>query len=405
MQLQSLRLTNFKAVEEASLSLNGKSTVFFGVNGVGKSTVLRAVSLILSDAIYKFTGRIYDQKAKREGADIAHGKDSYRLEAQFIFKDGELATCTREVTKDNITSTNEAFCNKFKLSYLEDDSSDMPIFVTYSTHRMVYDINFTKQRMDRFDKKDAFDHAISAISDFSAFFNWFYSCEIALKEGNERARYFLNAIHEAVTEMLDGVTDLRLGSEDELIVTKNGLDLSADELSDGEKCTLALFGDLARRLVLANAQKEDPLQGEGIVLIDEIELHMHTLWQRRVLSTLCRLFPNIQFLITTHSPQVLGEIGDEFNIFAVMGQNRNVSFRPVKPLKGWDANYILEEFLGTSHINQETKTLIRRMYDAIGKRELATAEALVDQLEKMTDPANADVVKARILIGRGRRKQ
>ena len=88
-----------------------------------------------------------------------------------------------------------------------------------------------------------------------------------------------------------------------------------------------------------------------------------------------------------------------------MGQNRNVSFRPVKPLKGWDANYILEEFLGTSHINQETKTLIRRMYDAIGKRELATAEALVDQLEKMTDPANADVVKARILIGRGRRKQ
>lgn len=78
------------------------------------------------------------------------------------------------------------------------------------------------------------------------------------------------------------------------------------QLSDGEKCTLALFGDIARRLAIANPSLDDPLQGDGVVLIDELELHMHTSWQRKVISMLKKTFPNIQFIITTHSPQILG---------------------------------------------------------------------------------------------------
>ncbi len=403
MELQSLHLENFKAVEDAALLFQGKSTVFFGVNGVGKSTVLRAIHLIFSDIITSLTDGKYMCAEKGEGGDIAHGKDHYRLEAEFAFDDGESIPCIRERTKTNLNIHIDRFCQKFRRLFLGEESN-MPIFAAYSTHRMVYGIQFKKQDIADVNKKMAFDHAISAISDFTAFFNWFYSCEMDLQAGSQQALRSLSVVRAVVTEMLDGVTDLRLGDKEGLIVTKNGMDLSAEELSDGEKCTLALFGDLAMRLVLANPERENPLEGDGIVLIDEIELHMHTLWQRRILSTLCRLFPNIQFLITTHSPQVLGEIGDDFNIFAVTGQNRNVSFQPVKGLKGWDSNYILEEFLGTSHINQETKNLIGRMYEAIGKRELDTAESLVNQLEAMTDPANADVVKARILIGRGRRK-
>ena len=65
------------------------------------------------------------------------------------------------------------------------------------------------------------------------------------------------------------------------------------QLSDGEKCTLALFGDIARRLAIANPSLDDPLQGDGVVLIDELELHMHTSWQRKVISMLKKTFPNI----------------------------------------------------------------------------------------------------------------
>lgn len=93
-------------------------------------------------------------------------------------------------------------------------------------------------------------------------------------------------------------------------------------MSDGEKCTIALFGDLARRMALANPNKDNPLDGEGIVLIDEIELHLHPLWQRRILNVLKKVFPNIQFIVSTHSPQVLGEADDTYNVLRlIMGDN------------------------------------------------------------------------------------
>ena len=93
-----------------------------------------------------------------------------------------------------------------------------------------------------------------------------------------------------------------------MLINKNGLDLPVNTLSDGEKCLFSLVGDLARRLALANPNLTDPLQGSGIVLIDEIDLHLHPAWQRKIVGQLKDTFPNCQFIITSHSPQVLGEL-------------------------------------------------------------------------------------------------
>ena len=81
--------------------------------------------------------------------------------------------------------------------------------------------------------------------------------------------------------------------------------LSLNQLSGGYRIVLALAADLARRMAQGNPHLNDPLQSEAIVLIDEIELHLHPAWQQRILSDLMRTFPNAQFIVTTHSPQVL----------------------------------------------------------------------------------------------------
>ena len=86
---------------------------------------------------------------------------------------------------------------------------------------------------------------------------------------------------------------------------KFGKEIRVDLLSDGEKCTLAMFGDLARRMALANPNLVNPLNGEGLVLIDEVELHMHPSWQRRILGVLKTIFPNIQFILTTDSKNIV----------------------------------------------------------------------------------------------------
>lgn len=93
-----------------------------------------------------------------------------------------------------------------------------------------------------------------------------------------------------------------------LLLIKNKVELDAQQLSQGEKSVLTLIGDLTRRLVMLNPGLDNPLHGDGVVLIDEIDLHLHPSWQQKIIANLRDVFPNIQFIITTHSPQVLSTV-------------------------------------------------------------------------------------------------
>jgi predicted ATP-binding protein involved in virulence len=90
--------------------------------------------------------------------------------------------------------------------------------------------------------------------------------------------------------------------------TKKESKLSFSQLSSGERTLIALVADLTRRLCLANPNSENPLKGNGIVLIDEIDVHLHPKWQQKVVMKLQEVFPNVQFVVTTHSPLVLNNI-------------------------------------------------------------------------------------------------
>ena len=119
----------------------------------------------------------------------------------------------------------------------------------------------------------------------------------------------LAAVRRALSRFLPEFSDWKIRRTPlRMEVKKDGEALSVDQLSDGEKCMIALVGDLARRLVIANPEQEDPLLGNGIVLVDEIELHLHPEWQKSVLPRLLQTFPNVQFVVTTHSPLVLAQL-------------------------------------------------------------------------------------------------
>ena len=211
-------------------------------------------------------------------------------------------------------------------------------------------------------------------------------------------------VKKAMLVMLDGCTNLRVARKPklEMKVEKNGISLNVSQLSDGEKCTMALFGDLARRLSIANPCLDNPLLGEGVVLIDEIELHMHPSWQRGVLKKLRKTFPNIQFIITTHSPIVLSEVDNEYNIYFMRNLGKAGEIVEFKRLDGFDANYILEEFMGTKSINSKTEQLINDIYRLINNKSFDEAENKVKELENLTDSVNKDVLRANILIRKGR---
>ena len=170
-----------------------------------------------------------------------------------------------------------------------------------------------------------------------------------------------------------------------------------------KKCTMALFGDLARRLALANPTLTNPLLGEGIVLIDEIELHMHPSWQRKILGVLRQTFPNIQFIVTTHSPIVLSEANEDYNLFFMRREENDIKVQQMHQLNGYDANAVLEQFMGTHAINVETEKFIESIYEAIERGDYRIAEEKIAKLAEMTSDNQQDVIMARMELKRRRR--
>ena len=102
------------------------------------------------------------------------------------------------------------------------------------------------------------------------------------------------------------------------------------------------------------------------ILIDEIDLHLHPSWQAVILPVLLNTFPNLQFIVTTHSSKVLGETGDDVKIIKLEMQDEDkVEAHEIPSLKGWDVNTILEKYMGTSSINLGTKDKIDHMFELI----------------------------------------
>ena len=139
--------------------------------------------------------------------------------------------------------------------------------------------------------------------------------------------------------------------------------LSIDQLSGGYRIVLALAADLARRMAQGNPHLDDPLLSEAIALIDEIELHLHPSWQQRILADLTRTFPNTQFIVSTHSPQVLTTLHPEQIVTLSREGGRIVAGRAPEPTYGAEAGDVLNVVMGVDERppNEFTRTLKRYM--------------------------------------------
>ena len=229
------------------------------------------------------------------------------------------------------------------------DVRPFPLVVQYSVSRAVLDIPMRVRDTHAFRPEAALEGALSAEGKtFRHLFEWLREREDI---ENEAVRYFkqhredrqLGTVRRAIASALPGFSNLRVRrSPLRMTVQKGPLELRVDQLSDGEKCFLALIGDLARRLATANPWHEDALKASAIVLIDEIELHMHPTWQRDVVAILRTTFPGCQFIVTTHSPQVLAEVPND----AVIHLEDFTAFAKHAGTYQRDSNAILSEAMG-----------------------------------------------------------
>jgi len=151
---------------------------------------------------------------------------------------------------------------------------------------------------------------------------------------------------------------------------------------------------LARRFSQVNPESDDPLgDGQAVVLIDEIDLHLHPKWQRQIIRNLEATFPRCQFIATTHSPQVIGEVpSDRIQIIA----NGQV-YSPTHSF-GVDSSRVLEEIMDAPPRSPEVQDLLDRLSRSVAAKNLEDASTLVAELAAKLGQDDAEVIRARTLL-------
>lgn len=326
MKLKSVKIENYRAIEKLDLPLDPSLTVFHGANGFGKTSVLSASAIAIAVGLGDVMRACLDESTIdfceedwREGAgpprvfvSCSNGGGEFTGERRGDEQaDEQLEEQRRVQSRRSRKEIDE---------YYRTSQNEMPIVAFYDTDRTASgmpEVSNDPKDIRKFSRLSALEGALSARTDFEALFAWFYAKEDEELRAQKARRDFdyqlkdLSAVRRAISVMLPEVSDPRFELNPIRFVVSleptqgQSAELSLDQLSGGYRIVLALAADLARRMAQGNPHLDDPLESEAIVLIDEIELHLHPAWQQRVLGDLRRTFPNAQFIVSTHSPQVL----------------------------------------------------------------------------------------------------
>ncbi|EEO01737.1 TPA: AAA family ATPase [Vibrio cholerae] len=322
-------------------------------------------------------------------------------ETSFSFELSQSRPMIEPRKKSKFTELNE-IGNLYRLANTEKKELSLPLLASYTVERAndvtTKDIEESDEILSSqiWDKSKAYSKSLTGKADFKLFFRWFkeqvesendevsdikvIKAQIESKESeinsslmkailsnpetaetgeilikqykdqindlqeqlNEKSNVgnkSLDSVRNAIYKFLPGFSDLKLKRAPlDMVVKKDGQEFSVLQLSQGEKSVLALIADIARRLTMLNPSLANPLEGSGLVLIDEVDLHLHPSWQQKIMQRLESTFPNLQFIVTTHSPQVCHTL-DSDNIWLLKDGKK---FNAPKGVRGAVSSWVLK---------------------------------------------------------------
>ena len=385
IKIRSLHLENYRGFTDTTIEFGDHITCIAGINGAGKSSVLCALSRVLESLYTSFPKEPFIKST-----DInKNAKDKEaKIELSLLLDD---ENCIRQINSKGITFFEDKSFTDYKKSHNF-------IISYYSVNRSELDVDVSvDQEKDLSDKKEAMTNAFNSVTHYKEFFQWFRDREdrenaIKLEkyENGDTKTIFedieLKAVRNAISVLTPDFSKMKIDkNRQSVLITKGNTSIDFSTLSDGEKGVITLFGDIARRLAIANETLENPLEGNGIILIDEIDLHLHPSWQRKICHALVKTFPNCQFVITTHSPQILGELKtdeiwllNDFNVY-----------RPDSSF-GLTSNQILDEVMdvidGDFSLSRDS-TIAKKLQDlnlAMETEKFADAKKIIAEIEETT---------------------
>lgn len=411
IKILTLTLENFRGIKELQLPFEPGLTAIAAVNGGGKTTVIDALAMLLSWLTAR-TKRDSGKGGRIKEVEINNDRKHAQLSLQTSSGEWSIGK-TRKGTDFVVISNLLALANIVRQlrGQLETENS-LPVFAFYPVNRAVRDDDFPKRIRIKheFDPISVYDDFLTSSANFRLFFEWFREREDIENENlrtngilqNVDTLEFLDlqleAVRSALEKFLPEYHDFRIKRQPlRMVVTKGDQELIIDSLSIGETCFIALIGDIARRLSIANPRKRNPLEGEGVILIDEIDLHLHPAWQRRAVTNITKVFPNVQFVVTTHSPQILSEVAPE-SIRLLYQEDNLIKFTIPKQSIGLNSVEILRELMDDPGINSTVPKRIAEIATKIDHDEFDAARELIQKLKVDLKGSIPDIVEAEATI-------
>ena len=409
MIVKSLQLTNFRSISSAEFRFLPGFNLLAGINGVGKSSVLEALSVCLL-AYVKEANRLRLPKRNFSESDIRIGAEVLSVgcvsqigsnEYRYLIHNPREARVPQQkrdgMPREQVQSTpsTSTFLGESPQAVTGKEREGRPLAVLFSTNRAVPSLRAPTKRAAAGGTGAAFGDALSSrelrLREIAA---WMVVQE-ALRFERPSAATALMTLENTVCRFLERYTDLRVDVGGEgLLIDWEDKTVNVQQLSDGERGILALVLDLTRRLVQANPEMDDPVaEAEAVVLIDEIDLHLHPSWQRTIVHKLESTFPCCQFIATTHSPQVLGEVDHErIHIMTDDGV-----YSPTHSF-GVDSSRVLEEVMDAEARTPIVQNLLSQVSSAIGKHHYKEARNLEVEISNLLGETDPEVTRIQTLL-------
>ncbi|MCT7983060.1 AAA family ATPase [Laspinema sp. A4] len=416
MKIDNLVIHNFKKFSDYSLQLHPQFTLLIGDNGTGKTSLLDALAIAagvwlvsppdstLSNSKRNILpGEIRLEAVETAGVTQFIEHKPVEIKARGYIDNSPYKWCRKINFNGSRTSNTEAkqvidfISNLFR----RDQSGEMiwfPVIAYYGAGRTWLPSNTSRKtakleqginrRWEAF--YDCFEERIR-LADLQT---WFQKEAIAALQRNGKMRPSYDVVKWAILRCIPGADDLWFdGDRAEIVVSLEHQPIPFSNLSAGQKMMVALIADIAIKVVNQNTkfltEVIDPnpeiippilQKTPGLVLIDEIDVHLHPKWQRRVVNDLKTTFPSIQFVCTTHSPQVIGQIEPEcLRILYEDNAGKICTITPKQGL-GMDSSWILQNLMGASARDIKIEQDLDQIFDTINAENYSQAREMIQSL-------------------------